>query len=108
VFEEQLRQLEDAVLALVGGHEVWQLAPGGDQLVATARVGLDPRRGAQRDRHARARGANGAKRRRARLSPQCLLARLVIRMQVQRYGAGGNRCARLSCELTGRARRRRM
>jgi hypothetical protein len=49
--DEALAELDDAGLALVGRDQFGQLGPTRDELQATARVRLDVRRGAQRDRN---------------------------------------------------------
>jgi len=59
-YSEQLAELEDPLLALVGRHEVWELCPGGDEFASPLGVGLDGRRGAERYGNSGARGADGA------------------------------------------------
>jgi len=39
--DEQLAELEDALLALVSRHEVGELRPGGDEFASPLGVGLD-------------------------------------------------------------------
>lgn len=73
-----LTELENAGLSHVGGHELGQIRPSGDELEPPARIGLDPRRGGQRDGDARAGGAHGPQRSRAGVAGECLDAGRVV------------------------------
>lgn len=58
--DERLAERDDAVLALVGRHQIWQLGPGRHEREPSLGIGLDPRRRAQRHRDGRARRPHGA------------------------------------------------
>jgi hypothetical protein len=99
--DEQLAQIHDAGLALVGGHEVGQLGPPGDERVARRGIALDVRRRRQRDRHAGAGRADRPQHGRARLGGQRLGAVRLVGVDVHDAGARVGRRAR------GRRDRRR-
>jgi hypothetical protein len=105
---EELAQLDDPRLALVGGDEVRQLRPGGDEGTPPVRVGLDRGGRAQRDRDAGAGGADRAQSGRAWYGGERLPAVVVMGMEVERASAGGDGGLGLRGQLGRRARRRRM
>ena len=101
-------ELDDPLLALVGGDQLRELRPRGHKRSPPRRVRLDLGRRAQRDRDARAHGPHRPDRGRARLGLEGLPAAAVVRVEVKDPRAGVHRGPRLGGELVRGARHRRM
>jgi hypothetical protein len=106
--EQQLAQLIDALLALIGRHELGQVGPSRHERVAALGIGLDVGRRAERYRGSGARGADGAQGGRAGLRLQGLSPIVVVRVQVHDERARRHGVAGLGRELRRRARQGRM
>jgi hypothetical protein len=105
---QELAQLQDARLSLVGGHQVGQFSPSFDQCQPAPWIGLDVSRGSQRHRNARAGGADRPQRGCANGGLQGLTPARVVRVNVQRPGAGINSSAGLPCNILRGPRSGRM
>ena len=88
--EEVVTQLDDALLALVGGDQVGQHRPGSDLRAAVRRVGIDQRPRGQRQRDAGTRRADGTDRRGSGRSLERGDAVVIARVEVDDPGAGGD------------------
>jgi hypothetical protein len=80
--DEVVTQLDDPLLPLVGGDEIGKFGPGGNQLEAARRIGLDGRRGCQGDWDARAACSHRQQSGCACVGSERLPAEPVERMQV--------------------------
>jgi hypothetical protein len=97
--EQQLAEIEDAILALVRGHELGQLRPRGHQRMAPLRVRLDVGGGAEGDRDARARRPDCTDGSRARLRGEGLPPVVAVWVEMKGARPGVDRRARLGRQL---------
>ena len=102
--DQQRAEVEDALLALVGGDELGQLGPGGDQRPPSLGIRLDLGRGAQRDRDAGADRADGSDRRGTWRGLEGLATVGVVGVEVEDTRASVDGGTRLGGELIGGAR----
>jgi hypothetical protein len=103
-YHQQLAHLENAVLALVGRHQIGRLGPCLHQSHPALRVGFGVGGRGEGDRYAGAGRADRSYGGRAGFGGKCLSAVVVKRVHVHRLRAGVHRGQRLSCDLGGRVR----